>query len=68
MGNDLTPTEQYRLKPQLIWIGKLYGMDLYADVSQARDPSARRKLLEKLIDSIANGTYFATLTKGAKDE
>lgn len=67
MGNEPL-IEQYQLKPQLLFVGKLYGMDLYADVSQARDPSARRKLLEKLIDSIASGARFTTLTKEAKDE
>ena len=47
MSDLLEPTPEYELKPKLIYVGKLFGMDLYLDIHGVRDAERKHQLAIK---------------------
>lgn len=44
---ELEPTPEYEFKPKLIFVGKLFGMDLYIDIHGVRNAEQKHKLAIK---------------------
>lgn len=49
MTDLLDPTDQWKLKPNLMWCGRLLGMDLYVDVQQAKNPEEKLAIARNLL-------------------
>lgn len=47
--NELEVSEMKDVKPKLIWVGRLLGMDLYADYHLMRNPEQKVKIATKLL-------------------
>lgn len=49
--DDLSPTPQFELKPQLVWLGKFLGMDVYMDIHGTNQKSKHAELARRIFKS-----------------
>ena len=49
MSDKLTATPQHLLKPKLVWVGRILGMDLYLDIQGKPDAMKKRDVAERVL-------------------
>ena len=55
MDDKLELTPEYEMKPKLIFVGKLFGMDLYLDIHGVRNAKQKHKLAIKWLSNKTKG-------------
>lgn len=51
-NKELETTPQYAVKPHLVWVGKLLGSDIYADIGYKESSLDHQELIQHIIEGI----------------
>lgn len=49
------PTPEHQLKPQLVWLGKFLGMDIYMDLQPIKKRSQHAQLARRIFNAKLGG-------------
>lgn len=54
MSNELETTPIHLIKPELHWVGRILGCDVYIDTKDPKKRDVAEKVLTKALESLKN--------------